>query len=243
MKSNLSVGPPHDLDLAIVRRDELAPSPTSCASTWTRRFCSSAQRAVISEPLSSAASTTTVPSAKPLISRFRRGKWNARGGVPQANSVTSAPCGTISAARSAWQEGYTRSIPVPSTATAVTEGRRAGRRRSARIPALSFTARPYGRNQRGARQLLEKIYATCGEVGERDSISRNRSRPRRALVQAVHAARREILQGGDLGEPAKRERPHRRGDRPGRHLSSRDGADGAHREAELASARRGRRGR
>ena len=94
MKSNLSVGPPPDL--AIVRRDELAPSPTSCASTWTRRFCSSAQRAVISEPLSSAASTTTVPSAKPLISRFRRGKWNARGGVPQANSVTSAPCGTIS---------------------------------------------------------------------------------------------------------------------------------------------------
>src|SRR5438132_13461867 len=38
------------------------------------------------------------------------------------------------------------------------------------FPRLSLTARPHGRNQRGARQLLEKIYATCGEVGERDSI-------------------------------------------------------------------------
>src|SRR5437870_11909396 len=52
----------------------------------------------------------------------------------------------------------------------VTEGRRAGRTPSGRITLLSFTARPHGRNQRGARQLLEKIYATCGEVGERDSI-------------------------------------------------------------------------
>src|SRR5205807_5198385 len=48
--------------------------------------------------------------------------------------------------------------------------RRAGRTPSGRITLLSFTARPHGRNQRGARQLLEKIYATCGEVGERDFI-------------------------------------------------------------------------
>src|SRR5947208_9318529 len=54
--------------------------------------------------------------------------------------------------------------------TLVTEGRRAGRTPSGRITLLSFTARPHGRNQRGARQLLEKIYATCGEVGERDFI-------------------------------------------------------------------------
>jgi len=62
---------------------------------------------------------------------------------------------------------------------AVTEGRRAGRTPSGRITLLSFTARPHGRNQRGARQLLEKIYATCGEVGERDSICSGRVRCRR----------------------------------------------------------------
>src|SRR5204862_617995 len=67
-------------------------------------------------------------------------------------------------------------LSAPRALSLVTEGRRAGRTRSGRIPLLSFTARPHGRNQRGARQLLEKIYATCGEVGERDSICLSHAR-------------------------------------------------------------------
>lgn len=45
--------------------------------TWqskTSRPCSSAQRAVTSEPLRKAASTTSTPLLRPLIMRFLRGK-------------------------------------------------------------------------------------------------------------------------------------------------------------------------
>jgi hypothetical protein len=59
----------------------------------------------MSEPLSSAASTTTVPSVNPLISRLRRGKWNWSGGAPHGNSETSAPCCAIASASAACQRG------------------------------------------------------------------------------------------------------------------------------------------
>ena len=59
----------------------------------------------MSEPLSSAASTTTVPRARPLINRLRRGKWKASGGAPHGNSLTSAPWRTISSASRVCQEG------------------------------------------------------------------------------------------------------------------------------------------
>jgi len=50
----------------------------------TSRPCSSAKRAVISEPERAAASTTTTPSAIPEIIRLRRGKCRACGSSPAA---------------------------------------------------------------------------------------------------------------------------------------------------------------
>ena len=47
--------------------------------------------AVISEPLRSVASTTTVPSDKPLMMRLRAGKFSASGCVPMGYSDTTAP--------------------------------------------------------------------------------------------------------------------------------------------------------
>ena len=60
---------------------------------------------MISEPLSSAASTTTTPSASPLMIRFRRGKFVANGAVPGANSVSTAPLPAISVRREACPDG------------------------------------------------------------------------------------------------------------------------------------------
>src|SRR5581483_10733880 len=71
----------------------------------TSRPCSSAQRAVMSEPLRSAASTTTVASVIPLIRRLRRGKWKARGGAPHGSSLTSAPRAAIVAVSSRCHDG------------------------------------------------------------------------------------------------------------------------------------------
>ena len=62
----------------------------------TSRPCSRAKRAVISDPLLSAASTTTTPSARPLIMRFLDGKLPGDGGAPGGNSVRSAPVRAIS---------------------------------------------------------------------------------------------------------------------------------------------------
>ena len=61
--------------------------------------CSSAQRAVIREPLFSPASITTVPQLTPESSRFRTGKVVRPGGVPGGNSLTTAPCAAIDSRR------------------------------------------------------------------------------------------------------------------------------------------------
>ncbi len=53
--------------------------------------CSSAQAAVVSAPLRAPASTTTVASASPLISRLRRGKVPRVGWVSGGNSLTTTP--------------------------------------------------------------------------------------------------------------------------------------------------------
>ncbi len=49
-------------------------------------------RAVISEPDSSAASTTSVPREMPAISRLRRGKLSGTGGAPSGYSLATSPC-------------------------------------------------------------------------------------------------------------------------------------------------------
>ena len=57
----------------------------------TSRPCSDASRALISEPLRFAASTTRVPRLSPLISRFLCGKCSRRGSLPMGNSEQTAP--------------------------------------------------------------------------------------------------------------------------------------------------------
>ncbi len=50
------------------------------------------RRAVMSDPLSAAASITATPRDSPEMMRLRRGKLCVRGAVPGRNSDTSAPC-------------------------------------------------------------------------------------------------------------------------------------------------------
>ena len=57
---------------------------------------SAANRAVINEPLSIAASVTITPNDRPLMIRFLRGKCPLCGGASKENSDTTAPCSSIS---------------------------------------------------------------------------------------------------------------------------------------------------
>ena len=57
----------------------------------TSRPCSVARRAVMRAPLCRRASTTSVPTASPLMMRLRRGKFSRSGGTPGRNSEHSAP--------------------------------------------------------------------------------------------------------------------------------------------------------
>ena len=61
----------------------------------TSRPCSTARRAVISEPERGAASTTTTPSASPEMIRLRRGKSGAPAAAPSGRSLTTAPLAAI----------------------------------------------------------------------------------------------------------------------------------------------------
>ena len=82
--------------------------------------CSAVSRAVINEPDWSAASTTSVPCASPAIKRLRLGKLDGSGGVPSRYSLTSRPRCAMRCASSRCLAGYTRSSPVPTTATVAT---------------------------------------------------------------------------------------------------------------------------
>src|SRR5678816_948574 len=68
----------------------------------------------MSEPLRSAASTTTTASDSPAITALRVGKWCGSGGVPGANCESSAPRVAISSARRPFSCGYTTSTPEPT---------------------------------------------------------------------------------------------------------------------------------
>jgi len=71
----------------------------------TSRPCSSARRAVMSEPERLAASTMTMPNESPEINRLRRGKSRARGSQPNGISVTATPVGKIASMSSACSGG------------------------------------------------------------------------------------------------------------------------------------------
>ena len=84
------------------------------------RPCSSAQDAVMRAPLLAGASTTTVASARPLTTRFRRGNVPGLGGCPGASSETMAPpAPTIESASLAGRAGGGAACPDPMTATVV----------------------------------------------------------------------------------------------------------------------------
>ena len=71
----------------------------------TSRPCSSAKRAVMSEPEPSAASTTSTPSAMPEMMRLRRGKWRACGSVPTGSSAISTPRSAIASCSARFSSG------------------------------------------------------------------------------------------------------------------------------------------
>ncbi len=71
----------------------------------TSRPASAARRAVMSEPDCTAASTTSVPRARPAMMRFLIGKFSASAGVPIANSLTTSPSAAIRCARARWRAG------------------------------------------------------------------------------------------------------------------------------------------
>lgn len=78
---------------------------------------SAAMRAVMFAPESTAASTTTTPSASPAMIRLRRGKFAGRASTRIGNSLTTAPLAPRSRSKSprcSW--GYGRPRPLPRTA-------------------------------------------------------------------------------------------------------------------------------
>ncbi len=62
--------------------------PEMAKTLWP---CSAAKRAVISEPLRFATSTTSAPGLSTLIKRLRRGKLSGFGATPIWNSEMIAP--------------------------------------------------------------------------------------------------------------------------------------------------------
>ena len=105
----------------------------------TSRPCARACRAVISEPLPAAASTTTTPRARPEMMRLRCGKCAARGGVPGGNSETSAP----RAAMRSDSAAVLRGIADVQSGAAYGDGTAAGRQRGlvrGRVDAARQTA-------------------------------------------------------------------------------------------------------
>ena len=87
-------------------------------TTSTSRPCSSAWRAVQSEPLFSRASTTSTAPASPLISRLRSGKWYGCASASGGRSESQAPpAARMRSASPRCPLGVTWSRPEASTAT------------------------------------------------------------------------------------------------------------------------------
>jgi len=87
----------------------------------TSRPCSPANRAVISEPDRSAASTTTTPSEIPEFRQLWRGESFPRGEKPGARSLIRSPCSPIERCSSSF-------LPVDIVNTAGKKGNSATRK-------------------------------------------------------------------------------------------------------------------
>src|SRR3989304_2864883 len=108
----------------------------------------------MSAPLRAEASTTTTAPESPLMTRLRRGKWSARGGVPGGNSLTSAPRAATASASAACSGGYVTSTPHPRTATGPRPPAPAAGARRARARTDNRTGPTHPRRRSPARRVL-----------------------------------------------------------------------------------------
>ena len=163
----------------------------------TSRPCSSANCTVINAPLRSPASTTSVPSAKPLIRRLRAGKLPPSGATVGAYSESSAPCSQMRSAIAWFCGGYTLPMPLPKTAIVRPCASRAARCAMESMPSakpettvmpalakswaiLWVTSRPYGVALRvpttatAQRSVSSNVPRTYNNGGD-ESIWRNKA--------------------------------------------------------------------
>ena len=127
----------------------------------TSRPCSAAKRAVMREPDLSAASTTSVPCASPAMMRLRLGKWCASAGVPSGNSLSNRPWRAMRWASAWWRAGYTRSRPVPTTATVAKVWAGASARAPSCAAASMPSAMPETTQQPASRSARPNWCACC----------------------------------------------------------------------------------
>src|SRR5262249_51933187 len=189
----------------------------------TSRPCSSAKRAVISEPERLAASTTTMPAHNPEMSRLRRGKKRARGARAHGVSENKTPPARVGAARATRARGERRAW---AAARAGTRRRGGGRGDGAAGEARAMAggvdaARQAGddgkpRSAKIARQPLGETQARGRGIAHADDGDRRQTqrggfaahgKQRRGVVDHLQPARvfRPSQGGGsDAARPRRR---------------------------------------
>ncbi len=150
---------------------------------------------MISEPLRSAASTTTTASDSPAITALRVGKWCGSGGVPGANCDTSAPRATISSASRAFSGGYTTSTPEPNTAMLRPPTRSAPRCAAVSMP----RARPLTMVTPRAARSAASVSATSSPYG----VARRDPTTATASASSSTSAPRTWSVGGAVGTASR----------------------------------------
>ena len=171
----------------------------------TSRPCSSAKRAVISEPERCAASTMTTPSDRPEMIRLRRGKSRARGSQPSGISEIAAPSARIASSRPM----CSRRIDAVVAAGQHRDG--AGREARAMRGGVDAAREARGDDEAGfaevARQPLGEFQPRRGGVARADHRDhRARRAPRDCRARRSAAAHRRSRRGAadSRARPARR---------------------------------------
>ena len=183
----------------------LRPLSTLPGTASTSRPCSSAQRAVISEPLFSPASMTTTARDRPLMMRLRSGKNCGSGGVPGTSSLTTRAVLLRCRAPAARARADTRRRR-PNRARAT---RRRRRRQRAAMRRRVDAARQAADDRRGRapRDRAASRSATASAVRRTPRASRQ-SRPPGALSAATAPAHPQHRRR--IGDRRQRRRDTRR---------------------------------
>ncbi len=181
--------------------DQLGGSraPWDCGSTPgmanTSRPCSPARRAVTSEPLCLAASTTSVPRLRPLMMRLRRGVLPARRPWSGGNSETSAPLAAILSASARCREG----IDARPGRAADSDGLSAARERAFVAGAVDAFGQPAGDREAAAREKLRRTArARVASAGRGVAAAHDRELRSSTALQAIrsHTRRGERRRNG-----------------------------------------------